>query len=99
MNKTIILTLLVLSTLFIFGCSSPKGDDVCNNACIKEGFVAGNCETLSVMPNPCETKLNLTTITSQESYCEEYGKDQVSWFAWNVEKVRVDGVGNMCCCS
>jgi len=85
----LILALILLFSIFTYGCASPKGNNVCAAACIEQGFTEGNCETLGVMPNPCETELNKTTIYSQNGYCEEYRR----------EGQRVDGVGNMCCCS
>ena len=86
--KKIILSILILSLILTFGCSSPKGDATCSKACIQNGFKEGKCETLSVLPDPCETNLNKTTIYSQEGYCPEYRPGGQA----------VGGVGNMCCC-
>jgi hypothetical protein len=88
MNKFFILLLVILS-VSLYACSSPKGDSSCNSACLEKGFSEGKCETLGVIPDPCESGLNKTTIYSQDGYCEEYKRDGQ----------RVAGVGNMCCCT
>ena len=87
--KKIFIILFLLLPIFVYGCSSPKGNDVCLAACIEQGFTEGSCETLGVMPNPCETNLNKTTIYSQDGYCEELG----------INGQKVLGRGNMCCCN
>ena len=56
----------------------------CNNACIEQGFSKGSCQTLSVIENPCEMRLNKTTITSYDGYCEN--------------KPYIGGISNTCCC-
>jgi hypothetical protein len=96
--KTKILVILFLTTLFVYGCSTPKGDDVCSKACNEQYFIEGNCEALGVAPTPCETKFNKTTVYSEEGLCPEYGKDKISWWRWNVNKERISGISNVCCC-
>ena len=73
----------------ISGCNKSEIQDTCNSACLKQGFSEGSCEVLGVKPNPCETELQKTTITSQEGFCPTYKRDGQF----------VEGIGNICCCS
>jgi hypothetical protein len=98
MNKIFLITILFLS-IFFYGCSAPKGDSVCNTACLEKNFTGGTCQTLGSVEHPCEEKFNTTTIYSHDRYCDEYGKDQFSWFEWNIGRARIVGLGNMCCSS
>lgn len=87
-QKIIIILIIIVGFLFISGCSISKENNPCNQACTEQGFSKGSCQTLNVIPNPCETELQQTTITSHEGYCPIYKRNgQI-----------VDGIGNMCCC-